>query len=134
MGAWLGGGTRWAPALSTASQGPCEQHPAHPWGSASPPRAPGCPVEGLSPAQQLARHDRAKARSPAQGHPNFIHAQEASEEPVALAVGTSMGMHQVQQEGGAQSTAGTGCVGKAAERLICKINPAKKPQSLLSQL
>lgn len=129
------GGARWAPALSMASRGPCEQHPAHPWGSASPPpRAPGCPTEGLSPARQLPGHDRAKARSPAQGHPNFIHAQEASEEPVAPAAGTSMGMHRVQQEGGAQSAAGTGCISKAAERLICKINPAKKPQSLLSQL
>jgi len=137
MGVWLGGGSQWAPVLSAASQGSHEWQPVHPWGLApSIPSSSWLPRRRAWPRSVAPLARRGQSPLPSTVTPQLLHAQETAEDPAALALGARTGCtgSSSRRSWGAQSTAGTGCISKAAERLICKINAAKKNNPPISGL
>lgn len=110
----------------------------HPWGvpqyTLSVPRElPAAPQRGLAPLDSSPGTTEPKLSPQHRETPtsqcsrNFRGASDISP-------GYQRGVHQVQQqqEWGTQHTAGTGCISKAAKRLIYEINAAKNIPSCLS--
>ena len=108
---------------------PCVRLPGVPGsstpGAQHPPTSSRLPHSGARPGSAAPRAQRGQSPLPSTGswlagHPYF---------PMLKRLQRSR-RHWVRVPArGAQSAAGTGCISEATERLFCKINAAKKPQT-----